>query len=68
MGHIALGVISALPIFVPHRTSAFLRVIRLNDFVTELTAGLHTGFLVSCRNVLVPAYVLTDLDQLVRCV
>jgi hypothetical protein len=40
MGQIALGVTSVLPIFVSHRSSAFLRVNRLIDFVTQLTAAL----------------------------
>jgi hypothetical protein len=38
MGHVACGVTSALFIFVSQRSSAFLRVIRLIDFVTQLTA------------------------------
>jgi hypothetical protein len=41
-----------LPIFVSRRSSAFLRVIRLIDFVTKLIAGLRAGFLVSCHNIL----------------
>jgi hypothetical protein len=43
MGQIAWGVTSVLFIFVSHRSSAFLRVIRLIDFVTQLTAVLHAG-------------------------
>jgi hypothetical protein len=43
MGHIAWGVTSVLRIFVSHRSSAFLRVIRLIVFVTKLTAVLHAG-------------------------
>jgi hypothetical protein len=52
MGQRAWGVTSLLPIFVSHRSSAFLRVIRPIDFVTELTAALHAGTLVSCHNFL----------------
>jgi hypothetical protein len=50
MGQIALCVTSVLYIFLSHRSSAILRVIRLIDFVTQLTAVLHAGFLVSCHN------------------
>jgi hypothetical protein len=39
-------------IFVSHRSSASLRVNRLIDFVTQLTAVLHAGSLVSCHNFL----------------
>jgi hypothetical protein len=52
MGHIAWGVTSVLLILVSHRSSAFLRVIRLMVFVTRLTAALHPGSLVSCHNLL----------------
>jgi hypothetical protein len=45
-------VISALPIFVSHCSSAFLRVIRLIAFETQLTTVLHTGSMVSCHNFL----------------
>jgi hypothetical protein len=38
--------------FFPNRTSAFLRVIHLIDFLTQLTAVLHAGSLVSCHNFL----------------
>jgi hypothetical protein len=44
-------------IFVSHRSSAFLRVIRLIDFVTQLTAVLHAGSLVSCQMVAGPRYI-----------
>jgi hypothetical protein len=50
MGHIASGVILALHILVSHRSSAFFRVIFLIDLVTQLTAVLHAGSLVSCHN------------------
>jgi hypothetical protein len=36
MGHIACDVASVLLIFVSHRSSAFLRVIRLTAFDTQL--------------------------------
>jgi hypothetical protein len=49
MGQIAWGVVH---IFVPHRSSACLRVIRLIDFVTQLTAVLLAASLVSCHNFL----------------
>jgi hypothetical protein len=52
MDQIARGVISVLLIFVSHRSSAFLRAIRLIDFVIQLTAVLHVGFLVFCQNFL----------------
>jgi hypothetical protein len=52
MGHINWGVTSELIIFVSHRSSVFLQVIRLTDFVTQLTAVLHAGSLVSCHNFL----------------
>jgi hypothetical protein len=45
-------VTSELLIFVSRRSSAFLRVIHLIDFVTQLTAVLHAGSLVSCHNFL----------------
>jgi hypothetical protein len=38
MGHIVWGVPSVLPIFDSHRSSAFLRVISLIDFVAKFTA------------------------------
>jgi hypothetical protein len=41
-----------LLMFVSHRSSAFLRFILLIDFVTQLTAALHAGSLVSCHNFL----------------
>jgi hypothetical protein len=50
MGHISYGGTSALHIFVSHRSSAFLRVIRLIAFETQLTAVLHAGSLVCCHN------------------
>jgi hypothetical protein len=50
MGYIACGVTSALLIFVSHRTSASLRLIRLIAFETQLTTVLHAGSLVSCHN------------------
>lgn len=40
----------SLPIFVPHCSRAFLRVIRPTDFSTHLTTVLHAGSLVSCYN------------------
>jgi hypothetical protein len=43
-------VTSALPIFVSHRSSAFLRVTLLIAFDTQLTAVLHVGSLVYFRN------------------
>jgi hypothetical protein len=49
MGHILWGLNSELPIFVSHRWSAFFRVIRLISFVTQLSAVLHAGSLVSCH-------------------
>jgi hypothetical protein len=45
-------VTSGLLIFVSHHSSAFLRVIRLIDFVTQLNSVLHAGSLVSCHNFL----------------
>jgi hypothetical protein len=39
-------------IFVSHRSSAFLRINRLIDFVTQLTVVLRVGSLVSCHNFL----------------
>jgi hypothetical protein len=51
MGHIDYGVTSALLIFVSHHSSAFLGVIRLIAFETQLTAVLHAGSLVSCYNI-----------------
>jgi hypothetical protein len=50
MGQIAWGVTSVLPVFVSHRSSVFFGVTRLIEFVTQLTAVLHAGSLVSCRN------------------
>jgi hypothetical protein len=50
MGQITSGVTSVFPVFVTHRSSASLQVIRLIDFVTQLTADLHGGSLVSCHN------------------
>jgi hypothetical protein len=41
-----------LLIFLSHRSSAFLGVIRLTDFVTQLTTVLQTGSLISCHNFL----------------
>jgi hypothetical protein len=41
-----------LIIFVSRRSSTFLLVIYLIDFVTQLTAALHGGSLVSCHNFL----------------
>jgi hypothetical protein len=52
MGQIAWDVTSTLPIFVSHCSIAFLRVILLTDFVTQLTVVLHAGSLVSCHNFL----------------
>jgi hypothetical protein len=45
-------VTSELPVLFSHRSSAFLRVIRLIDFVTQLTAVLHAGSLASTHNFL----------------
>jgi hypothetical protein len=68
MGHIAWGVTSVLPVFVSHRSSAFFRVTRLIEFVTQLTAVLHAGSLVSCHNFLISVYVsIDDLDKEYRC-
>jgi hypothetical protein len=52
MGQIAWGVTSVLLIFVSHCLSAFLWVIRVIDFVTQLTAVLPAGSLISCHNFL----------------
>jgi hypothetical protein len=49
VGSILWGVTSQLPIFVSHRSRAFFRVIRPICFVTQLTAVLHAGSLVSCH-------------------
>jgi hypothetical protein len=49
MGHILWGVTWQLHIFISNRSSAFFRVIRLICFVTQLTAVLHAGSLVSCH-------------------
>jgi hypothetical protein len=65
MGQIAWGVTSVLLTFVSHRSSAILRVIRLIDFLTQLTDVFYildpwfpaTVFLAS-------VYVsIADLDQ-----
>jgi hypothetical protein len=66
---------SALLIFVSHRSSAFLRVILLIAFETQLTAVLHAGSQVSCHNCrksYLPACFSTDAacspgDLLVSC-
>jgi hypothetical protein len=52
VGQLAWGVTSVLLIFVFHRSSALLRVIRWTNFVTQWTAALHAGSLVSCHNFL----------------
>jgi hypothetical protein len=52
MGHIARSVTSELHIFVSHRSRAFLRVIHLNVFATQLTPVLCSGSLVSWHNFL----------------
>jgi hypothetical protein len=52
MGQIAWELTSVFPIFVSHRSSAFLWVIRLIDFVTQLTAVLHARSSVYCQNFL----------------
>jgi hypothetical protein len=52
MCHIDWGVTSELPILISPRSSAFLKVNHLTDFVTQLTAVLHAGSLVSCHNFL----------------
>jgi hypothetical protein len=49
MGHIAWGLTPELPIS-SHPSYAFLPVILLIDFVTQLTAVLHAGSLASCNN------------------
>jgi hypothetical protein len=41
-----------LLILVSHRSSSFLRVIRPIDFVSQLTARLNAGSLVSCHKFL----------------
>jgi hypothetical protein len=45
-------VTSVFAIFVSHRSSALIRVIHLMAFVTQLTAVLQAGSLVSCYNFL----------------
>jgi hypothetical protein len=45
-------VTSVLLNFVSHHSIAFLRVIRLIDFVIQLTSVLLTGSQVSCQNFL----------------
>jgi predicted transcriptional regulator YheO len=45
-------VTSLFAVFVSHRSSAFLQVNRLSDFVTQLTGALDVGSLVSCHNFL----------------
>jgi hypothetical protein len=50
--HRAWGVTSQFPTFVSHRSSAFLRVIRLMVSATQLTAVLHAGSPVTCHNFL----------------
>jgi hypothetical protein len=45
-------VTSDLATCVSHRSSEFLRVIRLIDFATQLTAVLHAGSLDSYHNIL----------------
>jgi hypothetical protein len=45
-------VTSVLPIFVSHSSHAFLQVISLIYFMTQLTADLHAGSLVSCHSFL----------------
>jgi hypothetical protein len=57
MGQIAGGLTSELLIFFPSVQVAILRVIRLFDFVSQLTAGLHAGSLVFCYNILASVYV-----------
>jgi hypothetical protein len=52
MGHIAQGVTSVFANFVSHRSNVFLRVMRLIDFETQLTAVLQSGSLVSCHHFL----------------
>jgi hypothetical protein len=47
MGHIVWSVTAALLIFVSRRSIAFLRVIRLTDFVTQLNVVFHAEFLFS---------------------
>jgi hypothetical protein len=52
VGHIDWGVTSQFPTFVSHRSSAFLRVIRLMVLATQLTAVLHAGSRVTCHSFL----------------
>jgi hypothetical protein len=52
IGHRAWGVTSQFPIFVSHRSNAFLRVIRLMGLATQLTAVLYAGSRVSGHNFL----------------
>jgi hypothetical protein len=53
---------------VYHCSSAFFRVSRLIDFETQLSAILHSGYLVSCRNFLTAIlYLSNDLIQVGRC-
>jgi hypothetical protein len=52
MGRIAWVLTSVLPIFVSHRSNAFLRVIRLITFVKQLTDVLYARSLVSCHSFL----------------
>jgi hypothetical protein len=47
--HRAWSVTSQFPTFVSHGSIAFLWVIRLIDFMTQLTFILHAGSLVSCN-------------------
>jgi hypothetical protein len=48
--HIDWDVILQFAIFVSHRSSALFRVIFLIDLVTQFTAVLHVGSLISCHN------------------
>jgi hypothetical protein len=51
IGHTAWGVTSQFPAFVFHRSNAFLRVISLMFFATELCAVLYAGSWVTCHSV-----------------
>jgi hypothetical protein len=49
IGHTAWGVTSQFPTFISHRSSAFLRVIRLMVLATQLSAVLHVKSRVNCH-------------------
>jgi hypothetical protein len=69
MGQIAWGVTSELPIFVSHRSSAFLRAIHLIDFVTQLAPFYTLDPWFPAIIFLASVYAsIADLDQEDRCV